>query len=254
MAAAIRDAAILPALTEPWRSRAQMAGNILPRGAILATSGLLPVYAENGAWRSYLSALLIFGISFALFTYHNWRQVTENIQHSIASITIPTLLWFPFPGIGLQFVGHRIPMFLMLSSVIAIEIGKLRSQTVQNHRELFRASPKMMPAGPGQPREMLPRRSRSTGYIPDPLAGVVAGYKVTTEIMLRTLELEQMKGPASTKSQSDHSSDISMTGGGRASPSPSWDSLTRAFFVPRSTTNSDREGYPTSCPDTPSHL
>lgn len=185
---------------------------------------------------------------------------SSNLHLALTSIGLTTLLLgFPFPGISIEFIIHRVPMFMMLSSLTAVGIGSFRTSLSEDQRgQLQELTEEMMSHSFRLPDELMPKRSYSTGAIPDGATqdnGLI-GFGTLETVRLWPLEKDifsHMKGPASFKSQSTQSSDVSLPCG-LQDPRTSWDLKTRIWFLPTDSSAVRQENYPASRSSSPWRL
>jgi hypothetical protein len=186
--------------------------------------------------------------------------LSSNLYPALALIALTTLLLgFPFPGISIEFIVHRVPMFMMLSSMMAVQIGTyLTSISEVQKRLIEEMSKRMIIHGSRLPVGMNPRRSYSTGAIPDGASQDTgrAGYNALETLRMWCPDnaiFNYMGGPASSKSQSTHSSDVSLPLA-MMNPRASWDPMTQAWFQASDLSAARPENYAASRPSSPWRL
>lgn len=118
----------------------------------------------------------------------------------------------------MEFVLQKVPMLLMVSCLGAVEIGQLRQRPNTEHRGP--SSKNYMTRGADNEELLLKTRVVPKGV----------DIELGTAATLNNVVFTHMRGHASQKPLSDHSSDITLSMGGRASPNQLWDFETRTFF------------------------
>ncbi|KAH6660374.1 hypothetical protein BKA67DRAFT_49701 [Truncatella angustata] len=220
--------------SQPYLARLETAAAVIPRGAMLFTSGLLPLFGDDAAWRFYVLTMFIFTVSLITFVWLNMQSIKNMVLCSLALVILAILLYFPFPGISADFVFSKIPMFLMLSSLGGAEFGRLRGSIQMDSEECYGKS--CVSAGPVS--------------IPQSLSASFLETLSDIDSVAKDLFLTGIRGPSSQFSASQHSSDIELSVVGRPSPGLIWDPSIRHFFIrEKSTTaaeNSSIEQSPRS--------
>ncbi|KAK9417082.1 hypothetical protein SUNI508_09100 [Seiridium unicorne] len=215
------DTTTLTPAPQPRNAYVELAGEVVPRGTMLFTSCLLPFFGETPSWHIYTLTMLIYSISLIVFTYLHLQSIKDNLRASLMLSVFAIFLYFPFPGISLVLVFQKIPVFLMLCSLGAVEIGRLRGPMPEPGCPEVQSQSWFSP-GLGS-RKPLP----SAG-IPEKEPDIEMSPPASE--FKDVIPFSFMSGPSSHRSGSDHSSDFELSVGDGESPRPTWGYHIKSFF------------------------
>ncbi|KAI1852305.1 hypothetical protein JX265_006355 [Neoarthrinium moseri] len=205
-------------------------------------SSALPEPGESWTFSLYVAFI-------AHFVYWNRQDIMNNLPGSLALLFLAALLYFPFPGISVTFVLHRVPLFFTLSALVAAGMPKLRLAETGDSGGFFGALPTNS-EGLSDLLEVTVSR-RASGFS-DGSSGN-NGFQVLPGV-IRAFDPDMFRhfsGPGPLKAQSDRSSDIALSQTGRVSPPSSWDSTTRAFWSSNDGSLQCYGNHPRSRPGSP---
>ncbi|KAK8140060.1 hypothetical protein PG984_000126 [Apiospora sp. TS-2023a] len=145
-------------MDQPRRDVIKDVGKIFSQSG-MAVSALIPVFIMKEGPKYYWAVLVIFSISFLVYATMFWREIARNLKIPLILVLLTAGISYPFPGASFEFLLLRVPAFLMVASISAVEFDRLYGGSLRFHEQLRRVPSSIGPFSGLSGRSVSPQGS-----------------------------------------------------------------------------------------------